>query len=171
MKVRADTPRPISSPFDSAPSSSAPPSQDRGERSLEGVLADLHVQTLNDIHLNDDDIDAQAQLDVKKESTRGSTTTAAAAVSGTSSYSVLEDEDLGTSLASPLAACSLVATATSPSRLSTRSSARQHCISDKEEQQQVFILKLRILLELMCFLTIMLVKIRMKVKVLEMRHL
>lgn len=125
---------------------------------------------LNDIHLNDDDIDTQAQLDVKKESTRGSTTTAAA-VSGTSSYSVLEDEDLGTSLASPLAACSLVATATSPSRLSTRSSARQHCISDKEEQQQVFILKLRILQELMGFLTILLVKIRIKVAVLEMRHL
>lgn len=125
---------------------------------------------LNDIHLNDDDIDTQAQLDVKKESTRGSTTTAAA-VSGTSSYSVLEDEDLGTSLASPLAACSLVATATSPSRLSTRSSARQHCIIDKEEQQQVFILKLRILQELMGFLTILLVKIRIKVAVLEMRHL
>lgn len=125
---------------------------------------------LNDIHLNDDDIDTQAQLDVKKESTRSSTTTAAA-VSGTSSYSVLEDEDLGTSLASPLAACSLVATATSPSRLSTRSSARQHCISDKEEQQQVFILRLRILQELMGFLTILLVKIRIKVAVLEMRHL
>lgn len=46
VKVRADTPRLISSPFDSPTSSSSlPPSQDRRERSLEGVLADLHVQT------------------------------------------------------------------------------------------------------------------------------
>lgn len=55
---------------------------------------------------------------------------------GNSSYSGLEDEVVGMSLVSPLPAC-FVAMATSPSKLSIRSSAWRHCISDKKKKQWV----------------------------------
>lgn len=58
-----------------------------------------------------------------------------APTSGTGSYSGLEDEVAEMCLVSPLPACFNVTMATSSSRLSIRSSARQYCdIRDKKKK-------------------------------------